>query len=183
MVSDLVVVAYPDEFRAAEVLADLRRAQASYIVDLEDAVYITKSENGKVKLHQSHDLTAEGVVGGALFGTIVGFLFLVPLLGAVVGAGLGALTAAMSDYGINDDFARSLSERITPGSSAIAVLLRNANPDKLIAELEKFGGTVLQTSLSDDIEAKLREGLARWTAQQGTSAATADATGTETGSV
>lgn len=163
--SDLIVVAYPDEFRAAEVLADLRRAQASYIIDLEDAVYLTKSPDGKVKLHQSHELTGEGAIGGALFGTVVGFLFLVPLLGAVVGAGLGALTGALSDYGINDGFARSLSEKMTPSSSAIAVLLRNSSPDKLVAELSKFGGTVLQTSLSDDIEARLREGLARWTAQ------------------
>jgi len=158
--SDLVVVAYPDEYRAAEVLADLRRAQSNYLIDLEDAVYLTKNERGKVKLHQSHDLTAEGAAGGALFGSVVGLFFLVPLLGAVVGAGVGALTGALSDYGINDQFAKGLSEQLTPGSSAIAVLLRNATPDKLIPELAKFGGTVLQTSLSDDAEARLRAALA-----------------------
>jgi uncharacterized membrane protein len=158
--SDLVVVAYPDEFRAAEVLADLRRAQSEYFIDLEDAVYLTKNQDGKVKLHQSHDLTAVGAVGGALWGTVVGFLFLVPLLGAAVGAGIGALTASLGDYGIDDNFARSLSARLTPGSSAIAILLRSSTPDKLIPELSKFGGTVLQTSLSDEAEARLRAALA-----------------------
>ena len=163
--SELIVVAYPDEFRAAEVLADLRRAQSSYLIDLEDAVVLTKNQEGKVKLHQSTDLTERGAVGGLIFGTIVGFLFLVPLLGAVVGAGVGALTGALSDYGIDDDFARSLSTQLTPGSSAIAILLRNASPDKLIPELSKFGGTVLQTSLSDETEAKLKAALAQ--GQQG----------------
>ncbi len=168
--SDLVVVAYPDEYRAAEVLADLRRAQASYLIDLEDAVYLTKGQDGRVKLHQSHDLTATGAASGALFGTLVGFLFLVPLLGAVVGAGIGALTGVLSDYGINDDFARSLSAQLTPGSSAIAVLLRSSTPDKLIPELSKFGGTVLQTSLSDDAEAKLRAALAEYPASRASAA-------------
>jgi len=159
--SDLIVVAYPDEFRAAEVLADLRRAQSQYLIDLEDAVTLTKGENGKVRLHQSHDLAAAGAAGGALFGTLVGFLFLVPLLGAVVGAGVGAITGALSDYGIDDDFARSLSQQLTPGSSAIAILLRSATPDKLIPELAKYGGTVLQTSLTDEADAKLGRALAQ----------------------
>ncbi|MGH2345361.1 MAG: DUF1269 domain-containing protein [Chloroflexota bacterium] len=159
--SDLIVVAYPDEYRAAEVMADLLRAQSRYFVDLADAVYLTKDRDGKVKLHQSHDLTAAGAVGGALWGTAVGFLFLVPLLGAVVGAGIGALTASLTDYGIDDTFARSLSEQLTPGSSALAILLRSSTPDKLIPELSKFGGTVLQTSLSDEAEARLRAALAQ----------------------
>lgn len=159
--SDVVVVAYPDEFRAAEVLADLRRAQAQYFIDLEDAVVLTKSQDGKVKLHQSHDLTAAGAVGGALWGTLVGFLFLVPLLGTVIGAGIGALTSSLADYGIDDNFARSLSAQLTPGSSAIAILLRSATPDKLIPELSTFGGTVLQTSLSDEAETRLRAALAQ----------------------
>ena len=159
--SDLVVVAYQDEFRAAEVLADLRRAQSSYLIDLEDAVYLTKGQDAKVRLHQSHDLTTAGATSGAVFGTLVGFFFLVPLLGTVIGAGFGALSGALSDYGIDDTFAKSLGEELRPGSSAIAVLLRNSSPDKLIPELGKFGGTVLQTSLSDDAEAKLRAALAQ----------------------
>jgi uncharacterized membrane protein len=46
-----------------------------------------------------------------------------------------------------------------PNSSAVFVLLRNATPDKVIPELGKFGGTILQTNLSDDADDKLQEAL------------------------
>ena len=51
--ANLVVIAYDDEFRAAEVLATLRRLQRDYLIDLDDAVYVTKDGEGKIKLHES----------------------------------------------------------------------------------------------------------------------------------
>ena len=90
------------------MLATVRRLQAEYLIDLEDAVVVTKDSAGKVKLHQSHDLTAEAALGGAVWGTLIGLLFMVPFAGTVLGAGIGALTGSLSDYGIDDGFAREL---------------------------------------------------------------------------
>jgi hypothetical protein len=55
--SDLVVVTYPDEYRAAEVLAALQRLQEELLIDLEDAAYVTKEKDGKMKLHETVPLT------------------------------------------------------------------------------------------------------------------------------
>lgn len=159
--SELIVVAYPDEYRAADVLAAVRRMQSEYLIDLEDAIVVTKNGAGKVRLHQSHDLTAEGAIGGAILGTLIGLFFLVPMVGTVVGAGIGALTGSLGDYGIDDSFARELSTQMTLGSSALFVLERHMTMDKVIPLLSPFGGTVLRTSLPNDLEGKLRDALAR----------------------
>jgi uncharacterized membrane protein len=53
-------------------------------------------------------------------------LFLNPLagmaVGRITGAGVGALTGSLTDYGIRDDFIRKLGETIPEGSSALFVL-------------------------------------------------------------
>ncbi len=157
--SELIVVAYADVHRAAEVMATLRRLQAEYLVDLEDAVYVTKEANGKVKLHQALNLTATGALEGTFWGALIGLLFLNPLLGGLLGAGAGALTGSVSDYGINDDFIRELGSRLAPDSSAIFILLRKITADRVVPELSKFGGHILQTSLSKDAESKLQAAL------------------------
>lgn len=159
--SDLFVVTYPDQFRAAEVMSTLARLQREYLIDLEDACYVTKDKDGRVKLHQSVNLTAEGALSGGFWGMLVGMLFLNPLLGGLVGAGAGALSGAVSDYGLDDNFIKSLAEQMTPDSSGIFILVRKITPDKVLAELGKFGGTILRTSLPADLEAQWQAALAK----------------------
>ena len=62
--------------------------QKEYLIDMGDFVVVTKDDKGKVKLHQAKNLTALGAVSGGLWGTLIGLIFLNPLLGAAVGAGV-----------------------------------------------------------------------------------------------
>jgi len=164
--SNLVVVAYPDEYRAAEVLAALRRLNSQYLIDLDDACYVTKDARGKVKLHQNTSLAGAGAAWGGLWGMLIGLLFFVPFLGFAIGAGLGLISGKLSDYGIDDKFAKQISETMTPNSSAIFMLVRKSTPDKVVPELAKFGGTILQTSLPKETEEKLQAALNQGAAEQ-----------------
>ena len=92
---------------------------------------------------------------------LIGMIFFNPLLGAAVGAGAGALSGKFSDIGIDDKFIKELGETITPGTSAIFVLVRKATPDKVLEALKGFGGTVLKTSLTADKEDTLKAALAQ----------------------
>jgi uncharacterized membrane protein len=157
--SNLVVIGYDDPFKAEEVRLKLRKMQKDYLIDLEDAVVAVKNEKGKVKLHQAVNLTAAGAVGGGFWGSLIGLIFLNPLLGAAVGAAAGAVSGALTDVGVDDKFMKELAASMTPGSSALFVLVRKATPDKVLAELEGSGGKVLKTSLSHDDEAKLQAAL------------------------
>lgn len=164
--SNLVVVAYPDEYRAAEVMAALRRLNKQYLIDLEDACYVTKDARGKIKLHQNTSLTGAGAAWGGLWGMLIGLLFFVPFLGFAIGAGIGAIGGKLSDYGIDDTFAKQLTSTLQPNSSALFVLVQRSTPDKVVPELAKYGGTVLQTSLPKETEDKLRAALEQGGAEQ-----------------
>jgi uncharacterized membrane protein len=157
--STLVVIGYDNEFKAEEVRLTLRKLQKEYLIDLEDAVVAVKDTKGKVKLHQAINLTAAGAVGGGFWGSLIGLIFLNPLLGAAIGAAAGATSGALTDVGINDKFMKDLAAATTPGSSALFVLVRKATPDKVLAELQGSGGKVLKTSLSHDDETKLQDAL------------------------
>lgn len=157
--STLVVIGYDNVFKAEEVRLTLRKLQKEYLIDLEDAVVAVKDAKGKIKLHQAVNLTAAGAVGGGFWGSLIGLIFLNPLLGAAIGAAAGATSGALTDVGINDKFMKDLAAAMNPGSSALFVLVRKATPDKVLAELQGSGGKVLKTSLSHDDEAKLQAAL------------------------
>ena len=165
--SELVVVAFDEPHKADEVLHELRMLQREYLIDLEDAVVAMRRPNGRVQLKQGVNLVgvsaASGGLWGALWGTLVGVLFLNPLaglaVGTMVGAGTGALAGALTDYGINDEFIRDLAKTLSPNSSAIFILIRKMQPEKVLNELSRFRGRVLRTSLSPEQEARLHAAL------------------------
>jgi len=134
----------------------LLRMQKDYLVELGDAVVVTKNQHGKVKLQQLVNLPLGGAAGGGFWGLLVGALFLHPLLGLAVGAAAGATTGALSDVGINDAFMKELATAFQPGTSALCVLVGKVTEDKVLDELRGTGGHVLKTSLSHEDEARLQ---------------------------
>jgi uncharacterized membrane protein len=157
--STLVVVGYDDPFKAEEVRLTLLKMQKDYLIDLADAVVASKDLKGKVRLHQSVNLTAAGAVSGGFWGTLIGLIFLNPLLGLAVGAGAGAVSGALTDIGIDDKFMKDLAATMKPDSSVLFVLVRKATPDKVLDQIKGTGGRVLKTSLSHEDEAKLQAAL------------------------
>jgi len=167
--SELIAVAYDDIHKAETVRQKLLSLELSHLVDLEDALVVTHDAKGKVKLNQLHNLTAAGATSGAFWGLLIGAIFSIPFFGpgaaffpfltALVGAGGGALSGHLADIGVSDDFAKQCGERLTPGTSALFVLVRKATPDKVLDEIRPYGGTVLTTSLTRDAEAKLQQAL------------------------
>jgi uncharacterized membrane protein len=91
---------------------------------------------------------------------LIGLLFWMPWLGLAFGAISGALAGKFSDIGIDDKFIKSVGETITPGTSAIFLMIRDVTPDRVLEELRGHSDIqVISTSLSRDAENKLREAL------------------------
>ena len=159
--SDLVAVVFNDETSAFELRAELAKMQKEYLIDMEDAVVVTKDDKGKVKLHQATNLTMAGAVGGSFWGMLIGLLSLNPLIGIAVGAGAGALSAKLSDIGISNKMMKEVATSFEPGNSALFVLIRKVTGDKVLDGLKPFvgKGKVFQTSLSKDKEDTLRAAL------------------------
>ena len=165
--SDLLVLDFDGIGTADDVLTLLRNMQKEHLIDLEDACVVVHTEAGKVQIKQSVNLTALGAASGAstgmLVGVLAGLLLLNPLAGLAVGglagAGFGGLSGSLADYGINDDFIKSLGKTIPRGSSALFFLVRRSTPDKVLPEIERFKPRILKTSLSQKQEDELRAAL------------------------
>jgi uncharacterized membrane protein len=86
--SDLVFIAFENEKKAEEVRDKVLGMQKEYLIEVSDAVIATRDENGRVKLNQLMHPAATGAVSGAFWGMLIGWLFLMPVVGAAVrGAG------------------------------------------------------------------------------------------------
>lgn len=159
--SDLIIVAFPDEATAFELRAELGRLQKEYLIAMDDIVVVTRDEGGDVQLHQAVNLTRAGAVGGGFWGALVGLLFLSPLIGAAVGAGAGALAGRLTDIGIDDEFLKNVGASLDKGGSAVCVLIRKMTADKVLDRLSAFRkkGRIIQTSLSKDAETRLKSFL------------------------
>jgi uncharacterized membrane protein len=157
--SNLIVVGFPKTEDADAVRRELVNIQQEHLISLEDAVVVEHDAAGEVHLRQAINLTAAGALGGGFWGSLVGLLFLNPLLGAALGAGVGAASGALSDLGISDAFLREVGETLPKGSAALCLLVREATPDRVVERLRSFAphAKLLRTSLSHTDEDQLRE--------------------------
>jgi uncharacterized membrane protein len=156
--SDLVAIAYPDVATAQEVAGNVAQLQKSHEIELDDMVVVERKGDGKVKLHQP-SLTGVGAASGALWGGLIGLIFLVPLFGMAIGAAAGAAGGALSDAGIDDKFMKQLGDELEPGGAALLLLVREVSVDKVLPKI-KVPGKVIQTSLDDESEQRLADALA-----------------------
>jgi uncharacterized membrane protein len=139
------------------VVANLDEAQKAHLIALDDAVIVERQTDGKVKLHQP-SLAGVGAAGGALWGGLIGLIFLVPLFGMAIGAASGAIAGKFSDTGVDDEFMKRLGSELEEGKAAVILLVRDVTADKVLPEI-KIPGTVIQTSLSNDDEQALQAAL------------------------
>jgi uncharacterized membrane protein len=164
----LVVLAFADEFSAFELREFLCQLEEEGIIEVGDAVVATRNAKGKVRLHQSLPLVAARTLIGSFGGMVIGMMLLNPLFGSLAGAAVGAVSGAMGDIGIDDAFMKSLGETLTPGSSALFVLVRNTKPEQLLERLKPFAGRgkVLQSTMPAENEVLLRNLLEGEAARQ-----------------
>ena len=157
--SKLIVIAYDSVAKAQEVLGVLARLQKEHLITLDDAVVAERQQDGKIKLHQTSKLAGAGAAGGALWGGLIGLIFFMPLLGMAIGAASGAAAGALSDIGVDDKFMKEVGAKIEPGTAALFLLVREATADKVLPEVQPFGGHILQSSLTTEQENALKEAL------------------------
>ena len=77
--------------------------------------------------------------------------------GVVVGAGLGAATCEVGDFGISHRFMNELATHLKPGSSALFIPLKKDNVDETLRALKHTGGIVLSTDLKLEDEYQMEK--------------------------
>jgi uncharacterized membrane protein len=157
----LVAIGYPDETTAEQARQTVQRLEADLIIQADQVAAISRDQSGKLHTTTSHSISsgAGGAVWGGFWGLLFGLLFFIPFAGFAVGAGFGALFGHLGKNAIDKTFQDQVREYLKPGTSALFMVIEKATPDKAIAALNQYGGTVFKTSLSDEDTAKLQEAL------------------------
>ncbi|TCM44999.1 DUF1269 domain-containing protein [Kribbella sp. VKM Ac-2568] len=151
----LVVLGLNSRDDAERVLALTEDLAKQQLLQRDDAAYAYKDDKGKVRIHQTMNMTGAGAAGGALWGTLIGLLFLNPLAGLAVGAATGAVAGKLTDVGISDDLIKQVGKQLQDGKSAVFLLARSATVDRVIDALKPFNPTVIQTNLTKEREEEL----------------------------
>jgi uncharacterized membrane protein len=157
---ELIVAAFKEEEKAAEVLKTLKQLEKDQVIFLVNAAVMTKDENGKTSIKETQDVgTGKGALFGAVAGGLVGLLGgpVGVIVGAAAGAATGGIAANKIDMGFPDDTLKELQETLTPGSSAILALIQHEWVDRVVEEMEKYGASLFRQSLKDELVAQLAE--------------------------
>jgi uncharacterized membrane protein len=148
------VVTFDDRFRAQEFLLAATRLAAENTITMQDAVFVTKEDDGRVHVFETTDVTpARGAASSGFWGLIFGTLLLGPVGGLAAGAitaGGGALLGKLIDYGIKDDFIAEVKQQIEPGRTALVLLTAEDDPPHLRTELDRFPGATMTTGAFSD---------------------------------
>ena len=159
--SDLVVITYDTEQTGRDAFAELANLQKMQLLELEDAALAVKDDKGKVKVKQTleNQVSGSSAVWGGFWGLLIGLIFLAPIFWGLMGALLGYIFGKGTDLGIDNKFIKQVGESLEPGGAALFMLVIKATPDKVLEQMQKFGGEVYQTSLSNEDEEKLKKAL------------------------
>ena len=142
---------------AKEALAKLQELNKQQLIVIQDAAIASwPVGKKKPKTQQLANMAGIGALQGAFWGMLFGLIFFIPLFGLAVGAAMGALTGSFADYGIDDNFIKTVRDKVTEGTSALFLLSSNAVMDKV---QDAFKGTemeLIQSNLSKEQEAQLQ---------------------------
>jgi uncharacterized membrane protein len=150
-----IVVKYPQKDTADAALKAVLGLAKEKVVKLRDAAVITKTEKGKIKLHQTKDdSTSKGLLKGGAIGVIFALL-LGPAGWIAAGAAAGGALATF-DRGIKNKLLKELGENMTPEQSAMAVLVEEADWETALgrmADLNLKGEVIVQEMVAEHLAA------------------------------
>ena len=156
--NQLIVVAFDHLDDARKAMKRLRDLEADGRISFEDTAIIERDPDGKAHVRNEVSGTTEGAAAiGAIVGGVLGFAF--PLAGIALGAALGAAVGSLLDTGVGGDFIDDMKGTLTPGRSALFLVVKQADADPVIAALRDFEGEVIQTTLDSEAEEALRQAL------------------------
>jgi uncharacterized membrane protein len=160
----LVGISFDDTYRAQEFLTAATRLASLGRLKLKDAVMVLKDADGQTRVRETIDpQPGRAALSGALWAGVFGLLLGGPvgwIAGAAIGAGAGAVTAKVVDVGIPDEWVHWFRESVESGTSTLALLIEDVQPQALVDELERFEGARLVYANLDPLWVeRMREAL------------------------
>ncbi|WP_394825798.1 DUF1269 domain-containing protein [Pendulispora albinea] len=160
----LIVLSFDSTLKAQEALLAATRLQTEGAIVLHDAVFVEKHADGTVHVQETVDETpGDAALRSSVWGALIGTLLGGPVgtvLGGAFSAGVGALAAQLSDYGIPNAKVHELRASVNPGNTALALLVSHVREAALVSELSRFSGaSLLEATLPPEVTQAVRNAL------------------------
>ena len=157
--SELIVVGYDSKEQATAAYNEVLSMQDDYVVQLQGLAIVDVDADGKSHVETPQKIVGVSAASGALWGMLLGLLFLVPFFGAALGGLMGALFGKLGKSGIDDEFRGQVQAMLEPGKAAVVVMASKITEDKFADRMRPYGGRLLKTSLSEEDEKELAHDL------------------------
>ncbi len=168
-----LIVAFDSLDHAEDVYKKIEQAEKEKLVEIDDAVVVTKDEHGKLR-HKDigrHAASTGAKWGGAL-GLLIGIGLGGPIGGAVVGAAGGAVAGALGDAysklldaGFSKDQIEMVGEHLQYSSSALLIKFVGGDVRFIRNAAKQSAGELLEFEVIDqqgeDVEASFSKGTER----------------------
>lgn len=161
---EILAVVLDKPSRASELLLALVNLSGEGKLRMHDAVIVAKDDAGKTRIVETVDVTpAKGALSGTWWGMLAGLIIGGPVfLGAAIGgAAAGALYGKLVDKGLQDQWVKDMAEWISPGTSALLMLVESGFDPAVVEEMKRFEGIgrVAVTTLPEGAKAELEAAL------------------------
>ena len=160
MASNVVVLGFEGQYGAEAMLDNLTKWQEEGLIELEDAVLASRGPGTHTEIEQTHKKSRKPIAKGGGAGLLAGLLLGGPILGLAAGVAAGSIARGMKDYGLDDDFVKQASEWVRPNTSALFLLVKEAEAEEVLERLRPIQAVVLSTTLAPEAEERLRGALA-----------------------
>jgi len=151
---ELVFSVFTAQDGATRVLGELR-ARGTAPESIASAVTVSVLPDGSYAVGTTDRPGSGSGFSGVFWEALFGLVFLVHVPGSSYGPGAGALFQTISNAGVDEGFRARAREALTPGTSAIGLLLEDEDAQEVVALLAPYGGRIVSTSLSPEQDAEL----------------------------
>lgn len=145
---NLVISIFEDKSQAEMAREYLLAKDREGALNIESAVTMEKTHDGKVKFRHLGSFTLGGAISGAFLGVLIGIILLNPVFafaGLVVGFIVGMVAGATTLIGIDEGFVESQTGALNPGNSALCIQNSEGAAYSILKEIDNFRDKILQT--------------------------------------
>jgi uncharacterized membrane protein len=158
--NQLIVIGFDRLADARAAIASLRQLERAGRVSFEDTAVVEREPDGSAHVRNEVSGTTETATAlGAVLGGLLTWFF--PPVGVALGAAAGAIVGVALERGVSGTFVDEVKATLTPGRSALFLVVRASDTDAVVAALRPYGGEVIQSTLTAEAEDALREALRR----------------------
>ena len=158
--SDIIVIAFRHPDAAQQVAAQFQNLEDKHALRLIDARVVVKDAGGQLHVK---DVAGHPVALGVLIGGLIGVLLFMmsPVVGMLAGAAAGGVIGkALSPDLVDQRFIDDVAQALKPDTSAVFLQVDQADTAAVVSALRLYRGTLIQTSVSAELEEELKRALA-----------------------